>query len=107
MSAMTKRWAALYTCMIIGLAIVGVNNRYLFRTHQSLIDQKEELYIARTELRTQAQAVRSLENVQAYAKRKGMVPTSLLSDERTVKSMALPEPAELNGGGLELRTLWR
>lgn len=107
MSAMTKRWATLYTCMLIGLAVVGVNNRHLFRTHQSLIDQKEELYQVRTQLRAQAQTVRSLDNVRVYAQRKGMVPSALLEAEQLSESVSAPSISRDISTTLELRTRWR
>ena len=107
MSAMTKRWVTLYTCMLIGLAVVGVNNRYLFRTHQSLIDQKEELYQVRTQLRSQAQAVRSLDNVRAYAQARGMVPTALLENGPTAEAVPAPSISRDVPTTLELRTRWR
>lgn len=106
-SQAAKRFALLYVCALVALSLVGAQSRYLYRTHQALIDQKEQLHQTRTYLRAEAERLRSLDTVRAYARSKGMVPTALLLEERQVQPQPAPTAARELPTGLEFKTLWR
>ena len=96
-----------YVTAVLCLAVVGANNRFLGRTQQALVDQKEAMRIELAELRMRAESVRGPEAVRAFAVARGMVPTSTMTEERQITPFPAPVVTRDAATGLSLSTQWR
>lgn len=102
-----KAWVSLYIAVVLALAVVGANNRFLGRNQQAMIDQKENLRVELTELRGRAEAIRGPKAIRAFARARGMVPSSVITEKRQITPSPAPIVTRGMSTGLVLRTEWR
>lgn len=106
MTYSTKRWLTLYFALLVGLAVFGSYNQQIYRTHRALIDHKEELILARTELRNESSKVTGAIPVAAWAEANGMVRVTTLTKAGTIQEGGAPR-IQYPSSGVEMLTVWR
>jgi hypothetical protein len=106
MSAVTKRWLALYLFLLLALSVVGAHNQQRYWLEADLIAYKDSLNLSLTDLRAQATSVSGTLAIRQWAYEHGMIPATEASSLLHVAPMPAPD-ITLPATGLEVRTLWR
>jgi hypothetical protein len=105
MTYSTKRWLGIYFALLLGLAVLGSYNQQLYRTHRALIDHKEELILARTDLRNKSSKITGALPVAAWAEAHTMVRVTTLTKAGTIGQGGAPR-IPYPPSGLEMFTVW-
>jgi hypothetical protein len=106
MTYSTKRWLSLYFALLVGLAVFGSYNQHIYRNHRALIEHKEELVLARTELSNASNRITGALPVQRWAEQNGMVRVTNLTKAGTIEQGGAPR-VQPSSSGMEMTTLWQ